>query len=60
MRGLHLGQVTTDLLRQPMAGEIARQHGNEEGGSHVTQAGSSEYHGKVRVDDVPFGSRIFK
>jgi hypothetical protein len=29
MRRLHLGQVTPELLRQPMRGDIARQHGTE-------------------------------
>ena len=39
MRRLHLGQVTPELLRQPMGDDIAKQHGTEEGGSHVGQSG---------------------
>ena len=35
MKRLHLGQMTPELLHQPMRDDIARQHGTEEGGSHV-------------------------
>ena len=39
MRRLHLGQVTPELLRQPMGADIAKQHGTEEGDSLVGQPG---------------------